>query len=102
MRRLKLAVMTVALVFLLVGVLTPRRAAANSLTDGLIISGFVAGGIAAIALVAILIAGATKEDEPFEPFVERPNPLPLKSEQSRVRTGPACRTRDGTLPLLCW
>ena len=39
MRRLKLTVMTVALVFLFVGVLTPRKAAAFNLTDGLIIGG---------------------------------------------------------------
>ncbi len=102
MRRLKLTVMTVALVFLLVGVLTPRKAAAINLTDGLIISGCVAGGIVVIALIAILVSGATKKDEPFKPFVEQPNPLPSKVGQSRLRTGLACRTRDGTLPLLCW
>lgn len=78
----------------------PRRASASSTTDSLLISAYVAGGVAVIALIAILFANRDDDPEYFE-FVDLPT---AKKEELRtgVRFAPHCSAANGDLPLACW
>ena len=76
------------------------RAASNDLTQPLIIGGAIAGGAAAIALIAILVAGDEEpEGFPLAPGHERAR---RGSAGGTVRFGTRCRSENGNLPLLCW
>lgn len=78
----------------------PRKAAAD-ITDSLLISAYVAGGVAVIALIAILLAD--RDDEPdFYELVEQSH-LPGSHEEAtapQVRIG--CRAPDGSPAIACW
>ncbi len=76
------------------------RAASDDLTQPLIIGGAIAGGAAAIALIAILLAG-DEEPEDFRFALAAPS---VRRERPRntVRFGMRCRSDNGDLPLLCW
>jgi hypothetical protein len=98
MRRGLLVVAAIA--FFLAVTLAPRRAAADA-TDSLLISAYVAGGVAVIALIAILFA--EREDEPdFYELVEQGH-RPRREEGAAA---PAivigCRGPDGSPALACW
>jgi hypothetical protein len=85
-----------ALVLLFVSVVTPRRAAASDITTPLIISGAVAGGVAVVLLIAILVEGNKKPDFlGFAPATDRP-------AQPGVHLGTHCHPQDGALTLVCW
>ena len=98
MRKSVLVPAVLALIFFLFASAMPRKAQA-AYTDGLIISAYVAGGVAVIGIIAILLA---PRDEPdFLEFVP-PDERSTDLTEPGFRFGPACRMPDGTVATVCW
>ena len=96
MGRIRSVVTVLALVLVLLGVFTPTRAHASDVTTPLIIGGAVAGAVAVVLLVAIMIESNREPD--FLQFVPTQEP----SVPPGFHLGTHCRAQDGTLPLFCW
>jgi hypothetical protein len=97
-RRVAMVVTAVALA-VLVGS-PPRAARASSFSDPLIISGAIAGGVAAVLLLSIALA----DRNPPEDFEEFAPPAAAHPPRAVLPWGArTCPPRgDGTLPLVCW
>lgn len=93
------AVGLLALAFLAMTALSPRRAAADDDNLQYIIPAAVAGVVAVVLIVAILMADRT---EPEYELAQMPPP-PRRDEQApRIQLAPRCRPTGDTVPLLCW
>lgn len=88
------------LVFFVMSVVSPRESRA-AITDGLLISAYVAGGVAAIAIIAILFA--PRDEEPdfleFAPGATKAKPA---AATSGLPFRAACRMPDGSVATVCW
>jgi hypothetical protein len=100
----KLVGFLVLVAFLMYAVARPAPARADfDSTDIVIISSAVAGGVALILIIAIVMADRNKEDPDFlDALVPvQPGSEVVKSERT-IRFGPQCLNAGGGPALLCW
>ncbi len=95
----RVAVVLLAMAFLAVTALAPRRAAADDDNLQYIIPAAVAGVVAVVLIVAILMADRT---EPEYELTAMPPPPSRDEPRPAIRLAPHCRSSGDTVPLLCW
>jgi hypothetical protein len=95
-RRFLVVVALVMAVITATAVVPPRAVATDNLVY--IIPAAIGGVVMVAVLIAILVVDRKKEPE----LDLAPAQRPLDTTGARLRVGPACRTSDGSVPLLCW
>ncbi len=98
MKSKRVLVSVVVAVALLVGVMAPRPARADTETT-LIILGSVVGGVAVLAVIMTAMVRGNPAWLPAAPQGAEQNG---SDSRGSLRFGPQCAPGDGNVPLMCW